>query len=301
MADTKVELTNINMMTKEKFDSLTSIDDSQLYAVEFPFTDEDLVHTKYNETIDGTKTFLNNVYRKSSINSNKDTTRSANTYMAFTFVDKNGSPSGYIEEAYVNDGSRYFNIVVRNSEDTGVEVPFRIITPVYGSNSPSYVNCSGTWNFSSTIQGTAYRALWGDLAEYYKSDNNYPKGTLVQFGGEKEITIATEEVNAVITSEPGFILNTQDSFNDESSQAIALVGKVPVRVIGKCHKFDRLVLSNIPGVAISYDSIDENDESLDMHRNTYTGMNSNIIARALEEKTSDEEGLIICTVKFDIM
>lgn len=56
MAET-TNLKNINFMSKERFDSLTDIDDSQLYAVEMMIDDEDLVHTTLNETIDGIKTF----------------------------------------------------------------------------------------------------------------------------------------------------------------------------------------------------------------------------------------------------
>lgn len=66
---------------------------------------------------------------------------------------------------------------------------------------------SGNNTFTGTINGISMGSYWGDLAEYYESDNEYPKGTLVKFGGEKEITIADDTVNAVITSNPGFILN----------------------------------------------------------------------------------------------
>jgi hypothetical protein len=37
--------------------------------------------------------------------------------------------------------------------------------------------------------------------------------------------------------------------NEGIIQNIALVGRVPVKVIGKVKKFDKLVLSNTPGVA----------------------------------------------------
>ncbi len=137
----------------------------------------------------------------------------------------------------------------------------------------------GTKTFSDTIQGTAYRALWGDLAEYYLTDTQYPKGTLVQFGGEREITIAKNKVNAVITSEPGFILNSEQ----KDSQAIALIGRVPVRVIGKVKKFDKIALSYIDGVGCV-----NNDTE-------------NPIGIALENKDDSDEGLIICSVKIDLV
>lgn len=137
---------------------------------------------------------------------------------------------------------------------------------------------SGTWTFSQPINGTAVNALWGDLAEVYETDAIYPKGTLVCFGGEKEISIALDKVNAVITSEPGFILNSQM----ENGQAIALVGRVPVRVIGRVHKFDDLMLSDIPGVA------------------TCNNGNATVIAKALEDKTTAGEGLVLCVTQLSL-
>lgn len=144
---------------------------------------------------------------------------------------------------------------------------------------------NGNNTFTQTIQGTAYRAYWGDLAEYYETDKEYPFGTLVKFGGEKEITIADKEVNAVISSKPGFILNNQM----ENGQTIALCGRVPVRVVGKCNKFDYLVLSDTPGVARSL-----NDKQ------SLENKGLKIIARALENKNIEEERLVLCIVKFEL-
>ena len=140
---------------------------------------------------------------------------------------------------------------------------------------------TGSNTFNNVVQGTAFRTYWGDLAEIYETDKEYPKGTLVKFGGDKEITIADTQVNAVISSEPGLILNTQN----KTGQAIALIGRVPVRVIGNCKKFDYLTLSDVPGVA----TVLENNE-----------FPLNVIARALENKDYVEEGLVLCVIKFDL-
>lgn len=140
---------------------------------------------------------------------------------------------------------------------------------------------TGSNTFNNVVQGTAFRTYWGDLAEIYETDKEYPKGTLVKFGGDKEITIADTQVNAVISSEPGLILNTQN----KTGQAIALTGRVPVRVIGNCKKFDYLTLSDVPGVATV---LEDNEFPL------------NVIARALENKDYVEEGLVLCVIKFDL-
>ena len=49
---------------------------------------------------------------------------------------------------------------------------------------------SGVQTFKQTINGVALKAKWADLAEYYEADREYTPGTLVQFGGDKEITVA---------------------------------------------------------------------------------------------------------------
>ena len=122
---------------------------------------------------------------------------------------------------------------------------------------------------------------WADLAEYYEADADYPKGTLVKFGGDKEITIADDVVNAVISTAPALSLNSECD-----GLPIALVGRVPVRVIGKCHKFDYLELSEIPGVARA---CKENVKG-----------SKEIIARVLEDKNTEEEGLVLCVVRFSL-
>ena len=149
-----------------------------------------------------------------------------------------------------------------------------------GTADLAYSNIYGTY-----FSGTAYRAYWGDLAEYYEADADYSAGTLMAFGGNKEVTIATEDCNAVVTTNPAVVMNGNQSF--EHPCPLALVGRVPVRVIGKVKKFDLLEISEIPGVARALPNLD------DFKFN-------NIIARALESKDTEEEGLVLCVVKFEL-
>lgn len=119
---------------------------------------------------------------------------------------------------------------------------------VTGDTTLNNLTCSGIAVFENDIRGCSLCARWADLAEGYVSDAEYEPGTFVKFGGDCEITIADEtEVNAVITTKPGFVLGTDKQ--DGIVQNIALVGRVPVRVVGPVHKFDKLAMSNIPGVA----------------------------------------------------
>ena len=242
------------------------------------------VHKTGDETIDGTKTFSGiPVFAngKTQIRATNalitDTTRTAE-YDNYGLYDKNGTVATFLEEAWHADGSRTFQIPVRNYNNTAWEHVLQITTPNPETNAASYVYANNVWNFTQTINGTSYRSLWGDLAEYYLTDKEYPKGTLVQFGGEKEITIATNKVNAVITSDPGFILNGEM----KDSQAIALVGRVPVRVIGKVKKFDKIALSYIDGVGC-------------VNNDTETP-----IGIALQDKIEEDESLVLCCVKMSL-
>lgn len=141
----------------------------------------------------------------------------------------------------------------------------------------------GVAKFDNVIDGVAYRAKWGDLAEYYSSDAEYGPGTLVKFGGEKEVTIATDVANGVVTTNPGVVLN--DKEESETSVGVALVGKVPVKVRGPVRKFDKIVLSRTdPGIGVVYN---------------YAPFNE-VIARALEENLDKEEKLVMCATKFNL-
>lgn len=123
----------------------------------------------------------------------------------------------------------------------------------------------------------AHHALWSDLGERYLADAYYEPGTLVKFGGEKEITIADNEVNAIVSTK-AFDLNAQLV----GGTVIALCGRVPTKVKGKIQKFDKIMLSDTPGVACKWDGT--------VHA----------IGRALE--SNDDEGikLVECVTRFEV-
>ena len=91
------------------------------------------------------------------------------------------------------------------------------------------------------------RSRWSDLAEYREADAEYAPGTLVMFGGEKEITICDgKNCHAIVTTKPGLVLNSsleEGAGEKKTMVGLALVGKVPVKVVGDVKKFDRLVPS----------------------------------------------------------
>jgi hypothetical protein len=107
---------------------------------------------------------------------------------------------------------------------------------------------------NGVVYATANKAKYADLAEKYTSDKTYVSGTVVVFGGEKEITISTfshdTAVAGVISSDPAYLMN-----NMIDGLPVALQGRVPCRVQGPINKGDCVVSSDTPGVAQRLDRV----------------------------------------------
>ena len=98
----------------------------------------------------------------------------------------------------------------------------------------------------------ATTAQYADLAEKYQADAQYEPGTVVDFGGEFEVTQSTKDMSTavagVVSTNPGFIMN--EGLNGTNVVAVAFTGRVPCRVTGYVHKGD-LMVSNGDGTARS--------------------------------------------------
>jgi len=97
---------------------------------------------------------------------------------------------------------------------------------------------TGNWTLTT---GSKLQATYADLAEYYEADQEYEPGTVLEFGGDKEVTLAqdgTTRVAGVVTTNPAYVMNTGC---EGIAVAIALQGRVPVKVRGRVRKGDMLV------------------------------------------------------------
>lgn len=107
-----------------------------------------------------------------------------------------------------------------------------------GITSPGLI--TGYWNLA---QGSRLTATYADLAEYYAGDQNLDSGTVVEFGGKYEVTlcddIMSRKVAGVVTTNPAYLMNSQ--LNSEFPIAVALQGRVPVKVKGTVSKGDMMV------------------------------------------------------------
>ncbi len=111
----------------------------------------------------------------------------------------------------------------------------RIVDFKRGGTIASYISTDGVYN------GTATSARFADLAEKYTTDKEYPVGTVmvVSHSTESECTASFQPCQlalGVISEKPAYLMNSESK-----GQAIALKGRVPVRVIGAIMKGQPLV------------------------------------------------------------
>jgi hypothetical protein len=99
-------------------------------------------------------------------------------------------------------------------------------------------NITGNWTLTA---GSRMEATYADLAEYYEADVKYLPGTVLMFGGDKEVTLAedgTSKVAGVVSTNPAYVMN---STCPGLLTAVALQGRVPCKVRGKISKGDMLI------------------------------------------------------------
>jgi len=157
---------------------------------------------------------------------------------------------------------------------------YRSATDVNTPNTIVARNSSG--NFSANIiDATATQAKYADLAEKYDADDLYEPGTVVVFGGNREITVTDIEedtrVAGVISTNPAYLMN----FESEGL-AVALRGKVPCKVVGSVKKGDIIVSSTTFGYATA--------------SRTNNPLAASIIGKSLEDKFDSDFGIVMVVI-----
>jgi hypothetical protein len=175
----------------------------------------------------------------------------------------------------VNDGgvTTTAMLVVGSTSNVG----FRGITNL---NAAGQGNIGSSGTPFNTVFATATTALYADVAERFAADQEYAPGTVVELGGTAEITRSlddlSEKVFGVISTRAAYLMNSGVG-TDATHPPIAMTGRVPVKVTGQISKGDRLVSAGQgqaraaqPGEATAF----------------------NVIGRALENKTTTDDGVI---------
>jgi hypothetical protein len=176
-----------------------------------------------------------------------------------------------------SDGSTTGNVVARNNDgDFGARnvTVATLYANVLNANNAGTGLVQGSWALDT---GAKFLATYADLAEYYEGDQDYESGTVLVFGGDKEIT-TTSVINdtrmaGVVTTDPAYVMNKDQK---GIKVCIALAGRVPCKVVGRVKKGDMLTTSATPGYAVK----------------AMTPTLGAIIGKALEDKDSGEAGVI---------
>jgi hypothetical protein len=175
----------------------------------------------------------------------------------------------------VNDGGVITTamLVVGSTADVGVR-------GIINLNANGVGNIGAVGAAFNVVHATATTAQYADVAERFAADQEYAPGTVVELGGDKEVTRSlddlSEKVFGVISTRAAYLMNSGVG-TDATHPPIAMTGRVPVRVTGVINKGDRLVSAGQgqaraaqPGEATAF----------------------NVIGRALENKTTTEDGVI---------
>ena len=196
------------------------------------------------------------------------------SYASGTTYDGSAARTINIDATSANTAS---TIVARdgsNNFSAGAVTVVDLYTNSLRANNGGSAVVTGTWTLNS---GASFQATYADLAEYYEGDQEYESGTVLVFGGSKEVTTTTQ-INdtrsaGVVTTNPAYTMN-QDQKGIRV--CIALAGRVPCKVVGRVKKGDMLTTSATPGYAVKA-------------LNPTLG---SIIGKALEDKDYGEAGVI---------
>ena len=138
-------------------------------------------------------------------------------------------------------------------------------------------NISGIWTLGPSAR---LNATYADLAERFESDSPYDAGTVVELGGEAEITAVvhelSEDVFGVVSNTAAYLMNA-GAGNDDTHPAVAVGGRIHVKVTGKVRKGDRLVSAG-NGIARAATAGE--------------ATSFNVIGRALANKPTDSVGTV---------
>lgn len=187
----------------------------------------------------------------------------------------------------VNQGGTATTVMTLDGANASVSFNNFAVSSIAKTGSNAVGNIGSSVNYFNRVFATATTALYADVAERFEADEVLEAGTVVEIGGTKEITKVSKELSdsvfGVISTRPAFTMNG-GAGEDDTHPPVAMTGRVPVKVVGKVSKGDRLVSAGngyaraaAPGEATSF----------------------NVIGRSLENKLTDVLGKIeaIVTIK----
>jgi hypothetical protein len=141
-------------------------------------------------------------------------------------------------------------------------------------------NIGTVGGFFNTVFAKSTSAQYADVAEKYLADDDYPVGTVLSIGGASEVTASKtyhgSDVIGTVSDKPAYVMNS--GLGGNFVAVVALLGRVPVRVVGSINPGDLLVASRQHGIATALD------------RDSYQP--GCVIGKALGSYNSQEPGVI---------
>ena len=152
-----------------------------------------------------------------------------------------------------------FAITINDAFQAGDEASFEFISSSValaagGTSDPTFVgDANSKCNiglpgrtfgnvYADIFNGVATSAQYADLAENYVADAEYAPGTVLEFGGKFEVSLAqdgTNRVAGVVTTNPAYLMNS--NCQGTHVAAVALQGRTPCKVRGHVRKGDMLI------------------------------------------------------------
>jgi hypothetical protein len=154
-------------------------------------------------------------------------------------------------DIYVDAGSIHLgDVILKESGGTlqvfgsdGTTPADTAVASITKSGSDGVGNIGQSDNAFNTVFAEATSAQYADLAEKYEADAEYEPGTVVHFGGEKEVSQCDMDhctrVAGVVSTAPAYRMN--DGLEAEHTAMVALTGRVPCKVQGPVAKGDMMV------------------------------------------------------------
>lgn len=174
------------------------------------------------------------------------TTVSAQTRIPLTLVGSNLLP-GTTLVSDIGSATLKFNNIYANYVYSTAQQSDKLLVGAAGYKSAdveatveTVAARDGTGSLKAALFiGTATEARYADLAEKYLADAEYDVGTVLMVGGDKEVTACQVGFRAVgpVSEKPAHLMNSQL----EGGTAVALKGRVPLKVTGSVIKGQRLV------------------------------------------------------------
>lgn len=227
----------LNMTKASTLSTSTGIDQSNLGLA--------LFDSRYFNSVNGFISFTSagnfpvNVTSANQVNH----TLTVGSYLTGSNFNGSADTTWAVDASSSNSASK---IVARDASGNfaGSQVTVSSIAKSGSSGSGDIGSTASTFGtvFATTFNGVATCARYADLAENYLADSGYEPGTVVEFGGACEVTVAEDatcRIAGVVSTNPAHLMNS--ALVGINVVAVALIGRVPCKVRGRIRKGDMMV------------------------------------------------------------